>query len=216
MRYEPAAPDARKGEFKTADSVAILRARLLGRPGAAVSAAHDKKFFDTFMLVLGILFAITVGLYVLSRSVSARTQEQHVLADPLVKAAVNERIQPVRKLAVAGKDNSALAPPAQSGGEGGSGAAAGAAAGGGKDMTGEEVFAMACVVCHGSGVAGAPKFGDAAAWAPRIAQGQAVLHQHALQGFQGKAGFMPPKGGRTDLSDQSVINAVDHMVAKSK
>jgi cytochrome c5 len=181
-----------------------------------VSAAHDKKFFDTFMLVLGILFAVTVGLYVLSRNVAARTQEQHVLADPLVKAAVTERIQPVRKLAVAGKDNSALAPAAQSGGEGGSGAAAGAPAGGGKDMKGEEVFAMACVVCHGSGVAGAPKFGDAAAWAPRIAQGQSVLHQHALQGFQGKGGFMPPKGGRTDLSDQSVINAVDHMVANSK
>jgi cytochrome c5 len=175
-----------------------------------VSAAHDKKFFDTFMMVLGILVAITVGIYILSRSVSARTQEQHVLADPLVTAAVAERIQPVRKLAVAGKDNSALAPP---GGAAGESASAPAPA---QDMSGQEVFAMACVVCHGSGVAGAPKLGDAANWAPRIAQGQAVLRQHALQGYQGKDGFMPPKGGRTDLSDQSVINAVDHMVQNSK
>jgi cytochrome c5 len=43
-----------------------------------------------------------------------------------------------------------------------------------------------------------------------------TLHTHALQGFQGKAGYMPPKGGRTDLSDQSVINGVDYIVAASK
>jgi cytochrome c5 len=184
-----------------------------------VSAAHDKKFFDTFMLVLGILVAITAGIYVLSRSVAARTQEQHVLTDPLVTAAVSARIQPVGKLAVAGKDNSGLAAPQQSaaGGSPGEGPSAPAAGGsGGKDLSGQEVFAMACVVCHGSGVAGAPKLGDAAAWKARIAQGETVLHQHALQGYQGTAGFMPPKGGRTDLSDQSVINAVDHMVSNSK
>lgn len=175
-----------------------------------MSAAHDKKFFDTFMLVLGILFAVTVGLYVLARNVAANTQEMHVLTDPMMKAAVAARIQPVRKLAVAGNDNSALAPEPEPT------PAAGAAADGGKDLSGEEVFSMACVACHGSGVAGAPKFGDAAAWAPRIAQGAATLNKHAIQGFQGQAGFMPPKGGRVDLSDQSVINAVDHMVAGSK
>ena len=173
-----------------------------------MSAEHDKKFFDTFMLVLGILFAITVGLYVLARNVAAGTQEQQVLTDPFVKAAVAGRIQPVRKLAVAGKDNSALATQ-------GSGAGAGPAEPA-KDLTGEEVFAMACVACHGSGVAGAPKFGDTGAWAPRIAQGASTLHEHALKGFQGKSGFMPPKGGRIDLSDQSIINAVDHMVKNSK
>jgi len=174
-----------------------------------VSAAHDKKFFDTFMLVLGILVAVTAGLYVLSRTVAARTQQQHVLNDPFMKAAVDERIQPVRQLAVAGKDNSALAPPAQSG-------AAAVTEGGTKDLSGEEVFSMACVACHGTGVAGAPKLGDAAAWASRVAKGAETLHKHALEGFQGQAGFMPPKGGRVDLSDQSVINAVDHMVSNSK
>jgi cytochrome c5 len=136
-----------------------------------------------------------------------------------VKAAVNERIQPVRKLAVAGNDNSALAPAGQPATAGGTPAAEAGSGGGsasGSDLKGDEVFSMACVVCHGSGVAGAPKLGDVAAWAPRIAQGAAVLNQHALQGYQGKAGFMPPKGGRTDLSDQAVINAVDHMVANSK
>ena len=180
-----------------------------------MSAAHDKKFFDTFMLVLGILVAITAGIYVLARGVASRTQEMHVLADPMMRAAVSERIQPVRKLAVAGQDNSALVASTPTP-EAGAGAGPTAEGGGGKDMAGEEVFAAACVACHGSGLAGAPKMGDAAAWAPRIAKGAATLHKHAIEGFQGQAGFMPAKGGRADFSDQSIINAVDHMVSNSK
>jgi len=169
-----------------------------------VTAEHDRKFFDTFMLVLGILIGIAAALYVLARVVAAHTQEQHVLTDPAMKAAVAERIAPVTKLAVAGQDNSKLAPKTE--------AAAAPAA----DLGGEEVFNMACVACHGAGVAGAPKVGDKAAWAPRIAEGPDTLHEHAIKGFQGKAGFMPPKGGRTDLSDKSIMNAVDFMVSKAK
>lgn len=169
-----------------------------------MSVEHDKKFFDTFMLVLGILIAITLVLYILARNVSANTQEQHVLADPAMRAAVNERIKPVARLAIAGKDNSALAPAKVE-------AAVPLA-----DMGGEEVYNMACVACHGAGVAGAPKYSDKAAWSARIAKGTATLHEHAVKGFQGPAGIMPPKGGRVDLSDKSIINAVDYMVAGSK
>ena len=68
----------------------------------------------------------------------------------------------------------------------------------------------------GSGVAGAPKVGDAAAWGPRIAKGADTLHKHAIDGFQGQAGFMPPKGGATTLSDKSIMNAVDYMISQSK
>ena len=75
---------------------------------------------------------------------------------------------------------------------------------------------MACVACHGAGVAGAPKFGDKAAWAPRLAKGVDTLHKHALEGFQGQAGFMPPKGGAVDLTDKSIMNAVDYMAAAVK
>ena len=53
-----------------------------------MSAEHDKKFFDTFMLVLGVLVAIAIGLYILAKVISANTQEKHVLSDPAVKAAV--------------------------------------------------------------------------------------------------------------------------------
>ncbi|MGH8176012.1 MAG: c-type cytochrome [Steroidobacter sp.] len=169
-----------------------------------MSAAHDRKFFDTFMLVLGVLIGITALLYVLARVIGANTQEKYVLSDPAMRAAVAERIEPVAKVAVAGQDNSALAPVQQ------------AAAAPAEDLAGEAVYTMACVACHGAGVAGAPKFGDGAVWGPRIAQGAATLNKHAIEGFQGNTGFMPPKGGRTDLSDQSIVNAVEYMVAGSK
>jgi cytochrome c5 len=80
---------------------------------------------------------------------------------------------------------------------------------------GKALYSAACVACHGAGIAGAPKFGDKAAWAPRIAQGANVLHEHAIKGFQGKAGVMPPKGG-SSASDNEVKSAVDYMVAAAK
>jgi cytochrome c5 len=98
-------------------------------------------------------------------------------------------------------------------------AAAPAAAGAQPSAAGGEgkaTYESTCHVCHGTGLAGAPKFGDKAAWAPRIAEGVATLHQHALHGYQGKTGVMPPKGGNTALSDAAVQAAVDYMVAAAK
>jgi cytochrome c5 len=165
--------------------------------------SHDKHFFDTFMLVLGILVAIAFGLYFGASAISSRTQETEVLEDPMLKASVAERIAPVGKVAISGEDNSAVeekvaAPVAL------------------KDVPGEEVFNTTCVACHGSGLAGAPKFGDKAAWAPRIAQGTDTLHKHAIEGFSGKAGVMPAKGGMSSVTDASIMAAVDYMVSKSK
>jgi cytochrome c5 len=81
--------------------------------------------------------------------------------------------------------------------------------------TGKVLFNQACALCHGAGIAGAPKFGDKAAWAPRLAQGTATLYQHAIAGFQGKAGVMPPKGGST-APDADVRAAVDYMLSAAK
>jgi len=80
---------------------------------------------------------------------------------------------------------------------------------------GKALYNSACVACHGAGIAGAPKLADKAAWAPRIKQGDVVLYEHALKGFQGKAGVMPPKGGST-APDADVKAAVDFMVASSR
>lgn len=81
---------------------------------------------------------------------------------------------------------------------------------------GENTYKMACFACHGTGAAGAPKFGDKAAWKDRIAQGNDTLYKHAIEGYQGSAGFMPAKGGRADLSDADVKAAVDYMVSSAK
>ena len=80
---------------------------------------------------------------------------------------------------------------------------------------GKNTYNAACVACHGAGIAGAPKLGDKAAWAARIKQSDALLYEHAIKGFQGKAGVMPPKGGST-ASDADVKAAVDYMVAAAK
>jgi len=73
-------------------------------------------------------------------------------------------------------------------------------------------FQSVCIACHGTGVMGAPKLGDKVAWKPRIAKGKATLYKHAIHGFNN----MPAKGGRGDLSDETIHAVVDYMVSKGK
>ena len=73
-------------------------------------------------------------------------------------------------------------------------------------------YRTACMACHATGAAGAPKTGDKAAWKARIAQGMDTLVMNANKG----KGAMPPKGGRADLTDAQIKSAVEYMVAESK
>ena len=85
------------------------------------------------------------------------------------------------------------------------------------DKEGETIFKASCNACHGSGVAGSPKLGDKADWEARIAQGNAVLVEHAIKGFRGKEGFyMPAKGGSPHLSDEQIAKVVEYMVSKAQ
>lgn len=79
--------------------------------------------------------------------------------------------------------------------------------------TGEEVFKAVCTTCHTPGAAGAPKFGNDADWAPRIAQGYDTVLQTALKG----KGAMPPRGGTSpdDYSDYEIARAVVYMANHS-
>ncbi len=178
-------------------------------------SSQDQNFFNLFMVAIGSLAGIAVVLVVTARVVGGDTQLAWVQGDPDYVAAVYKRIAPVGRVSVAGEEPAAV--PAADAGPGADAAPAGAApAPVAKALDGEQVYNAACMACHGSGVAGAPKFGDAGAWKARIAQGADTLHKHALEGLQGAAGFMPPKGGRADLADAEVMAAVDFMVAKSR
>ncbi|MGB5132861.1 MAG: c-type cytochrome, partial [Steroidobacteraceae bacterium] len=125
-------------------------------------------------------------------------------------AEAHERIKPFGQVAVAGADNSSVAIEAPPAPAGATPAVAAAPA------DGKSTYETVCAVCHGAGIAGAPKVGDKAAWAPRIAQGLPTLEKHAIGGFQGKAGMMPAKGGRMDLSDELIRATVAHMVEQSR
>lgn len=84
-----------------------------------------------------------------------------------------------------------------------------------ENALGKKVFGNVCSMCHAVGAAGAPKPGDKADWGPRIAQGKDMLYKHALEGFTGAKGVMPPRGGSTTLSDEDVKAAVNYMADKS-
>ena len=63
-----------------------------------------------------------------------------------------------------------------------------------------------------TGAGGAPLLGDVDAWEARVTQGTPVLMQRAVEGYMGEIGIMPAKGGRLDLSDEEVENAVSYML----
>ncbi len=166
----------------------------------------DTHFFNSFSLALGVLVFIAIGLFVLARLIGSAAQTRNVESEPMRLKTVQANIEPVAHVAIAGRDNAALAKleaPAQ-----------GAAA---ADLpaNGEAAYQKICAACHAAGVAGAPKIGDRADWGPRIAQGKDTLYKHAIGGYQGGKGIMPAKGGTT-WPDDLIRAAVDHMVALNK
>lgn len=80
---------------------------------------------------------------------------------------------------------------------------------------GKSVYGKTCALCHAAGIAGAPKPGDKDDWGPRIAQGKETLYKHAIEGYTGAKGMMPPRGGGAKLSDDEVKAAVDFMADQS-
>jgi len=85
-----------------------------------------------------------------------------------------------------------------------------------ENAVGKKVYGSVCALCHAAAVAGSPKPGDKADWGPRIAQGKDMLYKHAIEGFTGAKGLMPPKGGSTTLTDDEIKATVDHMVSLSQ
>lgn len=177
--------------------------------GPVVSSKQDTHFFDVFSLIIGLLVIVAILIFALARYVGSETQKGLRATEPEYLSAVTDRIQPFSREAIAGHDNAALAIHSST-----PAAAAGSALPIPKD--GKQAFEMVCSTCHGKGIAGAPKAGNAADWDPRIAEGLPALYQHALHGFQSNGHVMPPKGGRPDIPDAVVEQAVRYMVGLVK
>ena len=125
------------------------------------------------------------------------------LTDPEMRAAVLYMFN-------AGGGASGAGPTAAPQPAGGAPAAVSASAGGKPD--GAKVYASGCNACHAAGVAGAPKFGDKAAWAPRAQQGINALTASVIKG----KGAMPPKGAVANATDAELRAAVEHMLSAVK
>lgn len=168
----------------------------------------DSVFLKRFAMLIGFLAVIAVLLVVLATHIyNVNPPEEN----PNKAQVLGERIAPVGGV-YAGNTGRAAMQAAQ---EAASKAAASQVAYGGT-TDGKTIFGSLCHSCHETGVAGAPKVGDKAQWAPRIAQGLATLDQHAIEGYTGKSGVMPPKGGNPALSDEQVKATVAWMVSQSK
>ena len=167
---------------------------------------RDQKFFDMYSLVIGVLAAVALGILIVAMKVQDLTQGAYTRDVDEVQAAIAERIRPFGGVYLPGEDRQASQPTVETAAEPEPVEAA---------LSGPQVYNAACISCHGAGIAGAPVLGDASAWAPRIAQGVDVLKEHAINGYTGAVGFMPAKGGRVDLSDQEVADAVDYIVGES-
>ena len=170
----------------------------------------DRAFWKSFAGLIAALVALTVVLFILAQIVGGKPAKTvEATADA---KAVAERIKPVGELTV----GVAPAEKVASSSNAVMDAIIPAANAAGAEDKGKKIYDTTCMACHAAGVAGAPKLGDKAAWAPRIAQGMDTLHTHAIKGFQGKAGMMPPKGGNMAAKDEDVKAAVDYMVSQSK
>ena len=167
---------------------------------------RDQKLFNTYSLLIGVLAAVALGILVVSIKASDLMQGTDTRDAGEDQSAVADRIRPFGQIYLPGEEQQAAAPTVETAEEPAPVVTA---------MSGPQVYNAACLACHGAGIGGAPILGDTAVWAPRIAQGINVLNEHAVNGYTGSAGYMPPKGGRIDLSDQEIRDAVEYMAAEA-
>jgi cytochrome c5 len=146
--------------------------------------------------VIVLAFLVPILIIVLLSQFVANIRSVDKDSPAMAPDAVAKRLKPVGDLTFADAGDTAGATP---------GAAAGKA-------DGKKIYEAACAACHGAGVAGAPKAGDKAAWAPRLKSGASTLYASALKG----KGAMPAKGGSAALADDEVKAAVDYLLGLAK
>jgi cytochrome c5 len=152
---------------------------------------HESVIKTPKQLIVAVLAAFIVPIIIIILLVKFVTSGDLPSAgsEAMTSEAINARIEPLSDIGYTFKDANA---PKQL-------------------LSGEEVYKSTCVACHGAGVAGAPKVGDAAGWAPRLKAGYDKVVGIALKGLNA----MPAKGGNPDLDDIEVARAVVYMANQS-
>ena len=165
---------------------------------------HDKKFVRNIAIIVVVMIVFVIALVV----ATGRGQEEMASESPTPgrDAALAERIKPVGEVYSGDTGRQALEEAQAQAAETQTVAAAFDGT-----LDGSVIYDNVCGVCHNIGAGGAPLM-QKDAWADRIAQGNDVLVQHAIEGYQGSAGVMPAKGGRMDLTDEQVRASVEHML----
>ena len=167
-------------------------------------ATTNQAFYDGFMVVLGLFVGVLLGIIFMKAFSAGVGPEQ--ADDPAFRAATAERIRPIGRVALIGDPGVGVRPVVQTAVQSVS-----------APLSGPQVYNENCYLCHAApGVGGAPVFGDVPAWAPRIAQGPDVLRERVIIGYQGEQGIMPPKGGRPDLSDEEIVQALEFMLSEAQ
>ncbi|RPE80006.1 c-type cytochrome [Vulcaniibacterium tengchongense] len=168
---------------------------------------YDLEFLKKFSLVIGFLMLVTLGLILGALYLHHQLPPE---VDPSAVKRTQERIAPVGAV-YAGATGAA----AQQAAAAAAAAKAASQVAYGGTLDGQVIYNNLCTGCHTSGAGGAPTL-DQAHWGPRLAKGKETLHKHAIEGFTGTAGVMPPKGGNPALTDEQVVAAVDWMLANLK
>ncbi len=163
-----------------------------------MSQESDKKFFTLFTLIVVALTILMIAFYFLGAKNGSNPKAPLNLKSSSAEAPAAMAVEEPAETAMAEEPAAEMEMAAASG-----------------DADGKAIYDKVCVACHAGAIPGIPKLGDKVDWEPRIAQGNDVLYDHAINGFMGAGMPMPPKGG-ADISDDEAKAAVDYMVQSAQ
>lgn len=164
----------------------------------------DLEFLKRFSMLIGVLALMALAFILLAHYIYAK---HPAAVSPAAGKVVQDRLAPVGD-SYAGDTGRAAMLAAEEARK--KAAAAQVAFGGSTDP--KVIYDGLCFACHNTGASGAPKMDDKADWGPRLAQGADTLIKHATEGFTGKKGVMPPRGGNPSINDEQIKVTVHWMI----
>ncbi|MGK0297019.1 MAG: cytochrome c5 [Gammaproteobacteria bacterium] len=168
-----------------------------------MSKDEDQVFLQNFLIIIVVLLGMICLLVILSRVIGSNDQaiakQRAMVLIELTKPIGNVRLSSTSGSDIASATN-AIGPDTEE-----------------TIIPGKTIYESLCTSCHSTGLPNVPQLGSSEDWVDRIAQGELLLYERAINGFTGMSGMaMPAKGGNTSLSDDDIKAAVDYMVEGSQ